>query len=108
MDDVSAAANEPEPGAGDSPDSLFDPSNLEWERVSPKLARLWLVVAALWFGPVSAAVLVAGLWPWKPTSALAATVVSEPESPLPPRRSSAPTRTNNWEPGNKPTACPQP
>jgi membrane protein YdbS with pleckstrin-like domain len=61
-----AAATAPRPG-GPAParpraaqaegrgEALFDPADICWTRISPKLARVWQVTAAFWFGPAALA-----------------------------------------------------
>jgi membrane protein YdbS with pleckstrin-like domain len=53
------AAHDPAGRPAASGDPLFDPSDLPWSRVSPKLSGLWQVAAAIAFGPASLAAAVA-------------------------------------------------
>ncbi|MDR2382024.1 MAG: PH domain-containing protein [Bifidobacteriaceae bacterium] len=45
--------------AAGSKDPLFDPADVRWTRVSPKLARVWQVTVAIWFGPLALAGVIA-------------------------------------------------
>jgi membrane protein YdbS with pleckstrin-like domain len=65
-------------GAGRARDPLFDPADIRWRRVSPKLARLWQLVAALWFGPVIAVTAGAFTAAWALTKAPVALLVGGP------------------------------
>lgn len=66
--DAASTAGPPAPAAHREP---FDPADVTWTPVSPRLARARLTVQALWFGPVvvvgavvSALVGVVWVWIW--------------------------------------------